>query len=163
MANDLPSKRLSRLYGVNHFIVSLTNPLVIPFIRDKTANNDFFDPLVKFSTSVLKGTTQFNYSVAKRFFKYMPSLAPVANTINSVIQQDYMGDINITADFSTVRPRKLLSALSYKELTELITKGEQATWRELEAIRITTKVGRVLDQILAEYEGEETRLARRFL
>lgn len=163
MSNDLPSKRLSRLFRVNHFIVSLTNPLVLPFIRDTAHHNDLFDPLFKFGSAVLKETTQFNYSIAKRFFKYAPSLAPIANIINSIVQQEYMGDINIIADFSTVKPRKLLSALSYKELKELITKGEKATWPKLEAIRITTKVGRVLDQILTEYEAEEKKLARQVL
>ena len=163
MSNDLPSKRLTRLYGVNHFIVSMTNPLVLPFVRDTAYHNNFFDPIFRFGTSVVKETTQFNYSIAKRFFKYVPSLAPIANTINSIVQQEYMGDINIIADFSTIRPRKLLSALSYKELTELINKGEKATWPKLEAIRITTKVGRILDQILAEYETEELKLARRVL
>ena len=163
MSNDLPSKRLSRMYGVNHFIVSLTNPLVLPFIRDSAHHNDLLDPIFRFGTTIVKESTQFNYSIAKRFFKYIPSLAPVANTINSIVQQEYMGDINIIADFSTVKPRKLLSALSYTELTELIIKGEKATWPKLEAIRITTKVGRILDQILEEYEAEELRLARRVL
>ena len=163
MSNDLPSKRLTRLYGVNHFIVSMTNPLVLPFVRDAAYHNNFLDPFVRFGTSVIKESTQFNYSIAKRFFKYIPSIAPIANTINSIVQQEYMGDINIIADFSTIKPRKLLSALSYKELTELITKGEKATWPKLEAIRITTKVGRILDQILVEYEAENLKLAKRVL
>ncbi|PIE41574.1 MAG: patatin, partial [Gammaproteobacteria bacterium] len=34
VAGDLPIKRLSRLYGVNHTIVSQINPVVVPFIED---------------------------------------------------------------------------------------------------------------------------------
>lgn len=163
MSNDLPSKRLARLFGVNHFIVSLTNPLVLPFVNTPFQRNEFFAPMIRFSTAVIKETTQFNYTIAKRFFKYIPSLALVANAINSVVQQDYTGDINIMADFSIIKPGKLLSVLTREELTELIRKGEKATWPQLEAIRVTTKVGRILDKILEDYEAEELRLAKRVI
>ncbi|HET8704842.1 MAG TPA: DUF3336 domain-containing protein, partial [Pseudomonadales bacterium] len=33
-ADDLPAKRLARLFGVNHYMVSLINPLAAPFVRD---------------------------------------------------------------------------------------------------------------------------------
>jgi NTE family protein len=163
MSNDLPSKRLARLFGVNHFIVSLTNPLVLPFVNTPLQRNDFFAPMVRFTSAVIKETTQFNYSIAKRFFKYVPSLALMANAVNSVVQQDYTGDINIMADFSVIKPGKLLSVLTLEELTELIRKGEKATWPKLEAIRVTTKVGRILDNILEEYEAEELRLVHQVL
>ncbi len=163
MSNDLPSKRLARLFGVNHFIISLTNPLVLPFVNSPFQRSEFLAPVVRFGTAVIKETAQFNYSIAKRFFKYIPSLALIANSINSVVQQDYQGDINIMADFSVIKPNKLLAALTREELAELIKKGERATWPKLEAIRICTKVGRTLDKILEEYEMEEMRLAKRFL
>lgn len=160
MSNDLPEKRLSRLYQVNHFIVSLTNPLVLPFVTDPSKETGRFAPIKKFGLSVMKETTQFNYSIAKRFFKYAPSsVALAANNINSIVQQNYLGDINILADFSVFNSRKVLSALSFDELNELIRKGEKATWSKIEAIRITTKIGRILDKILERYEAEELALA----
>lgn len=152
MSNDIPTKRLARLFGVNHFIVSLTNPLVLPFITDPTKDNEFFQPVRRLSSVLLKETTQFNYSLAKRFFRFMPSsITFAANTINSIVQQEYIGDINIIADQGLLRPGKLLAALSPEELLALIRKGEKTTWPKLEAIRITTKIGRVLDEILAKY------------
>jgi len=163
MSHDLPSKRLARLFGVNHFIVSLTNPLVLPFVNAPFQKNDFFAPVYRFGSAVIKESTQFNYSIAKRFFKYSPSMALMANSINSVVQQNYTGDINIMADFSVLKPGKLLSNLTSEELAGLIRKGEKATWPKLEAVRVTTKVGRILDKILDEYEAEEMRLATRVL
>lgn len=163
MSNDLPSKRLARLYGVNHFIVSMTNPVILPFVNSPFHRNEFFAPIIKFNTALIKEATQFNYTISKRFFKYIPSLALMANSINSVVQQDYTGDINIMADFSVIKPRKVLSPMTQEELTELIKKGEKATWPKIEAIRITTKVGRILDKILADYEGAELQLAKRSL
>ncbi len=163
MSNDLPSKRLARLFGVNHFIVSLTNPFIIPFANSPFQRSEFLAPVVRFSKTIIKESSQFNYTLAKPFFKYIPSLALMANATNSVIQQDYTGDINIMADFSVIKPTKLLSSLTREELTELIDKGEKATYPKLEAIRICTKVGRTLDKILEAYESEEMRLVKRVL
>lgn len=153
MANDLPSKRLTRLYGINHFIVSLTNPLVLPFIKDPSQQNRLFEPVRKLSTSLLKETTQFNYSIAKRFFKYFPKKVTfTANAINSIVQQDYIGDINIFADFNILKASKVLATWTPEELKAIIDQGEKATWPKLEAIRVTTKIGRILDEILEQYE-----------
>ena len=160
MSNDLPEKRLTRLYQVNHFIVSLTNPLALPFVMDPSQQNGRLAPIKKFGLNFMKETTQFNYSIAKRFFKYAPSsVALAANNINSIVQQNYLGDINILADFSVFHARKVLSALTFEELSELISRGEKATWPKIEAIRVTTKIGRVLDDILEAYEHQEMTLA----
>lgn len=152
MSNDLPSKRLTRLYGVNHFIVSLTNPLVLPFVSDPSAQNPLFVPARRLGTTILKETTQFNYSMAKRFFKFLPkSMAYSANVFNSVVQQEYTGDINILADFSIIKAKQVISEQSIEGLNVMIEKGERATWPKIETIRTTTKIGRVLDQIIKDY------------
>jgi predicted acylesterase/phospholipase RssA len=163
MFNDLPSKRLTRMYGVNHFIVSMTNPFVLPFVRDEGQGSDTIAAIRRFSKVMVKETTQLNYSMAKKLFKYFPKLALAANNINSVVQQDYTGDINIIADFSVVKPGNLLNRMTFEELTELIRKGEQAAWPKIEAIRTTTKVGRLLDEIIDLFEEQELMLANRVL
>ena len=163
MTNDLPSKRLSRLYGVNHFIVSLTNPVVLPFANENSIDNEWLSAARKFGSAMIKETTQFNYSLAKPFFKYIPKLAVTANGINSIVQQYYHGDINIIADFSVIKPRHLLSSLTYEEVSALIRNGEKATWPKIFQIDTTTKIARVLDQILKEYESQEIELAKNSL
>ena len=161
MSNDLPEKRLTRLYQVNHFIVSLTNPLVLPFVDDPSKQSGRLASFKKFGMNMMKETAQFNYSLAKRFFKYAPSSVTfAANNINSIVQQNYLGDINILADFSVFNSRKVLSAWTYEELQDLIKRGEQATWPKIEAIRVTTKIGRILDQVLEKYEAKELALAK---
>ena len=153
MSNDLPSKRLSRMYGVNHFIVSLTNPFVLPFINDPSEQTAFFRPFRRLGVSVIKETAQFNYNMSKKFFPVLPkSVAYAAKVINSVVQQDYTGDINIIAQFNLWDARKLLKAMSFEELRALIKQGERATFPKIEAIRVTTKIGRTLNRILKNYE-----------
>ena len=163
MTNDLPSKRLSRLYGVNHFIVSLTNPVVLPFATDTSTNNEWISAARKLGSAMIKETTQFNYSIAKPFFKYIPKLAETANGINSIVQQYYHGDINIIADFSVIKPRHLLSSLTHDEVEALIRNGEKATWPKLNQIKISTCIATVLDDILREYERIEIELAKHSL
>ena len=155
MSNDLPSKRLSRLYGANHFIVSLTNPFVLPFVNDPSSQKPLFKSLRRLGVSFIKETTQFNYSLSQRLFPVLPkSVAYTAKVINSIVQQDYTGDINIIANFRIRDARKLLKAMSFDELRALIKQGERATFPKIEAIRVTTKVGRTLNKIIKEYEGK---------
>ena len=53
-----------------------------------------------------------------------------------------------------------MSPWTFEELKDLIRKGEKATWPKIEAVRITTKIGRILDQILETYEAKELSLAK---
>ncbi len=71
------------------------------------------------------------------------------------------GDINIVADFAVIKPRHLLSHLTYDELLGLIRNGERATWPKIETIRVCTKIARVLDDILESTEERELGLAKR--
>lgn len=38
---DLPMRRLSELFNVNHFIVSQVNPHIVPFLRASKSNSRF--------------------------------------------------------------------------------------------------------------------------
>lgn len=163
MSNDLPSKRLTRLYGINHFIVSLTNPLILAFKRKPSKFNDLLAPGRRLGMAFLRETSHFNYTLTKSFFGYLPKpVTFAANAWNSVVQQDYTGDINIHANFSLLKTGNLLSYWSPEELSLLIDEGERATWPKMEAIRITTKIGRVLDEILSLYESEVEKLEQRY-
>ncbi|MEL6189421.1 MAG: patatin-like phospholipase family protein, partial [Myxococcota bacterium] len=149
VSDDLPAKRLARLFGVNHYIVSQTNPHVLPFVTD--ANLDV-GPL-----SVLRRTSQrtlrelLNGSAAM----VLPSLTgrrrltQTANMLLSVLNQDYLGDINILPPQPAMNPFRVLAYRSEDEAREMIRTGERATWPHLERIRIQTKVSRTLDRILA--------------
>ncbi len=164
MSDDLPAKRLSRLYGVNHYIVSQTNPHVLPFVTDAKLDTD---PL-----SVMKRTTQrtirelINGSVAlfNRPLQYSPLLSRGVNGLLSIINQDYLGDINIIPPVGLIRPFKVLSYRTTAEATALIQAGERSTWPKMEMIRNQTKISRTLDRILHEYEerrsAEQARTAR---
>ena len=44
VADDLPAKRLSRLFSTNHYIVSMVNPIARAFYREMTKHVRFGRP-----------------------------------------------------------------------------------------------------------------------
>jgi NTE family protein len=161
VSDDLPAKRLARLYGVNHYIVSLANPFALPFASDPSTQSSLLADTTKFAKSWVRELASFGHSVSYKYLKGWPMVGAVASNFHSLVSQNYTGDINIIADFKVINPQHLLSHLSYEELIGLIRSGERATWPKVEAIRVCTKVARVLDGILENFEERELSLAKR--
>jgi NTE family protein len=156
VSDDLPAKRLSRLYGVNHFIVSQTNPIVLWAVRDtQIENSGLFNALRQLGGRSIKEFSKVGSSVARKYFKNSPRVRRVTNIVYSVINQEYTGDINIIPRYRFFDPRKLLTELTPDELQFFIAEGERATWPKIEMIRASTTISRKLAEILAVYEAEE--------
>ncbi|MFT5482343.1 MAG: TAG lipase/steryl ester hydrolase/phospholipase A2/LPA acyltransferase [Halieaceae bacterium] len=157
VSDDLPAKRLSRLYGVNHYIGSLINPIIM-FAGDnpqsvlplpgslRTAGHWGAARLARFSTTI-----------TQRYTRQWPRFNLLINMVTSILNQKYTADISIYPDFRKFDMRKILSHLSEEELVNLVNQGVRATWPQLERIRISTKISQTLDRIMAEY-GEQPLL-----
>jgi len=156
---DLPAKRLARLYGVNHYIVSLTNPFVLPFVVDPAHSGG----LRKAASRLLKvGMREYAVimeNLNRRYMKAFPRVESMLSLYFSVLSQSYTGDINIIYQVDLKDPRRLLTFLTPEEMMEMIRKGEQTTWPKVEAIRSNTKIGRILDDLLEDYERREMSMA----
>ena len=72
--------------------------------------------------------------------------------LRSIINQDYVGDINILPDYKFHNPLRLLTFPGEKQMQRLIDSGERCTWPKLEMIRLQTRISRKLDEIVAQYE-----------
>ena len=83
----------------------------------------------------------------------------MANAGLSIINQDYIGDINILPDMLLFNPLKLLSNRSLEEVVDLIAMGERATWPKIEMIRVQTKIGRTLDRIVGQLDHGAPKLS----
>ncbi|QFU77829.1 DUF3336 domain-containing protein [Halioglobus maricola] len=147
MSDDLPAKRLARLYGVNHYIVSQTNPHIIPFVRDSNRRNTKGDILKTAATRTAREWINASAEIMQKPLAKRPRLNQLTNTMLSVINQDYMGDINIMPPFRFHNPARILAHLSEQEIMKLIKTGERATWPKLEMIRVQTEISRTLDDI----------------
>ncbi len=152
VTHDLPAKRLSRLYGVNHHIVSQANPLVTPFASDVTQLPSAFNSIRRASVSTLKAWLNVNMQLWEKPLSLFPQVQRLANLSMSVINQEYSGDINIVRPMMFWSPSKILSNLSIDDISALIESGERSTWPEVERVRAQTKISQTLDRILAHYE-----------
>jgi NTE family protein len=153
LSDDLPAKRLARLYGVNHFIVSQVNPHVFPFVSDTEGEKKTVMSTVK---SVTRATAREWINAGASIMEKPLSLSPVASRLTNValgiINQDYVGDINILPDTRLFNPLKLLAHRSVDEIVALISMGERATWPKVEQVRVQTKIGRKLNEILLDID-----------
>jgi TAG lipase/steryl ester hydrolase/phospholipase A2/LPA acyltransferase len=154
VSDDLPAKRLARLYGVNHYIVSQTNPHVLPFVTDAKRENDVSSIIRNASKRMLREWLNASAEIIRRPFKRNQSVNRLLNMTMSIINQDYVGDINILPPTVFFNPLRLLSHRSTDEIKKLISMGERATWPKIEMVRVQTKIGRTLDNILHEYEHD---------
>lgn len=151
-SEDLPIKRLARLYGVNHNIVSLVNPAAVQFAPD-TQKQSYWGPLKKF---MIDATRAYSHSMQLLSQKHLPEskLSFAINQMNSIITQDYTGDINMILPGSSVfKVGRFFPPIPQKDMDMLIREGEKAAWRKMEQIRLATKISSTMDEILYEMEG----------
>jgi len=153
VSDDLPIKRVMRLYGVNHSIVSQTNPVALPFISENHSST-----ICGIIKETLQSTTkQWALASAKIIghpMKLSPRLSQLLTFTSSVLAQTYTGDINILPPRRLHNPAQLLSQRTNLEIIELIRHGERATWPKIEAIRVQTKISHALDAIAKNLEAE---------
>jgi NTE family protein len=160
ISDDLPAKRLTRLYGVNHFIVSQTNPHVFPFVMDAKRKTGIISTLEHASRKTAREWINAGVSLVEKPLSWNPTINRLTNMALAVINQDYIGDINILPSKRFFNPLKLLAHRSVEEIIELIEMGERATWPKIEMIRIQTKISRRLDKILTGFDRDLSRLRR---
>jgi len=158
-SDDLPAKRLARLYAVNHYIVSLTNPFVLPFVSDPAQSSEFRQMASRLFKVSMREYASIMERMNRRFLKGFPRVESMLSLYYSVLSQSYTGDINIIYQFDIKDPRRLLTHLTPEEMMNMIRQGERATWPKIEFIRNCTKIGRILDEILVKYERRELKMA----
>ncbi|QSP93878.1 DUF3336 domain-containing protein [Marinobacter salinisoli] len=168
-AEDLPAKRLSRLFGVNHYIVSMINPIAVPFVQDPKirsaagirtiAGGLMIDSAADVLAQLEKYLTRFGASF----------ISPAILLAHGVLTQNYTGDVNIILNKRDFLWRNVL--FSYhrdKEIENLVLAGKRNTWPKLAMIRNAALIGRELDDILEmlderEFGGKQNGRSRRHL
>lgn len=156
VSGDLPAKRLMRLYGVNHFIVSLINPMVVPFIEDvKTSPSRGFRSVITEGVIKLFNET---LTTSEKFFDRRGELgnriaAQLAYLVR-MLEQDYLGDINILLDKSDFKWRNTVFEFKDGEIEALIDTGKRSTWPKLAMIKNAALISKTLDRILEDLNQE---------
>lgn len=161
LSSDLPAKRLARLYGANHFVVSQTNPHVIPFVTDAKRKRDPMS-LIRYA-SLDTARTWVNTSAAlwRKPMASSERLTKVTNRLLSIINQNYKGDINIIPPKKYFNPIKQFGSMSRADMDDLVEAGRRATWPKIEMIRLQSKISRTIEKITHEYHHEVIEQSRR--
>lgn len=152
LSDDLPIKRLARLYGVNHSIVSQTNPLVLPFISAEGAGTGVLSTVTQTGLNTLK---EWGLAAAHIMQKPLNPDSPVSKIIDgymSLVSQTYTGDINILPSQRILNPTEVLSVKTPAEILDLMREGERSTWPHLERIRTQTKISQTLQHLVDELD-----------
>ncbi len=157
VSQDLPAKRLARMYGVNHFVVSQVLPglgredSLKPGMRKIVS-----DASIAATKQVVRGCLDFVQHRAR----VGPRLATAIEAVNALIDQQFKADVNIVPGFGDTRLADILRTLDEDEMVKLMAAGERATWPRLPIIDTTTRIGRTLDGILHEFEVDEAHWLR---
>ncbi len=157
IGDDLPIRRLTRLYGVNHSIVSLVNPLVLPFVtRRARQGSDIASITRQFATRMFKETT--NYSI-EMLQKGIPSdnINFAIDKLQAVMMQEYRGDITLIPPRSLAHLFSLARNFSPGEEANFVETGMRMTWPCLEMIKNTTAISRTFRSCLERLRQPSTR------
>ncbi len=154
ITDDLPARRLARLYGVNHFITSQANPISLFAVRDPHAPDNMLTRLTSIYWSASRDFVRTVYPFVMGLVRDIHPVSTYTRFLFSVMSQDYDADINIMLRHRFLDPTMLLDRLTPKEAEELAREGEQAAWPRIEMIRNCTEVSRYI-------EGARRRLQER--
>jgi len=152
---DIPKEKVNRLHNVNHYIVSQTNPHIVPFLSDdleKTGMLPFLQDVI------VKGPmlqVEHVLDLVHRHFN-VPGLTSIIKKAHAIVGQNYSGDITIHPARPEFSLGKVFTNASEEDARQLIEAGRRATWPKIERIRNTTQISRTfstcLDRLAARYK-----------
>lgn len=157
VADDLPAKRLSRLYSTNHYIVSMVNPIATAFLSKDEERTSLGKAAGTLGVGMGREVLNFYRGVAQTKGANWPRFNMMLHGVHALLDQEYTGDINIVPNFRIANPLRLLSHLDEEELTLLIREGERSAYSRVEAIRRCTMISRTLEEILYRFEYGDLR------
>jgi len=153
LKSDLPGMRLRRLHNVNHFIVSQTNPHVIPFVRGSLEEQGLAGNLLDFGYSVVRGTAKYAIGVGR----LSVPVQRVRHTLDyaaSILDQDYRGNIMIVPKLTVWRYANVTANPKMEAVQRFIKEGERATWKRIEMVRNQLLIAQTLERCLRRLEPQ---------
>jgi NTE family protein len=152
LRSDLPSLRLRRLHNVNHFIVSQTNPHVLPFISRRDPGAQGIRSAVReYANWTLRTQASGLVKLARSSIPLRAVREPL-DLIRNVLDQDYRGNINIFPRASVSGFVNAVANPNPATVKRFIVEGERATWPRMEMIRMQTQISVTLERCIARVE-----------
>ncbi|MEW6169248.1 MAG: DUF3336 domain-containing protein [Pseudomonadota bacterium] len=160
LSADLPMLRLARLHNVNHYIVSQTNPHIVPFMAQIDREERARRGLAPLAAELVKSSGTGALRLARKHLDPYGS-GRVISKIDNVVRQRYSGDINI---YPRSTPRRVLRMFSNplpEDIQRYVRSGERATWPKIERVRNQTRISRTFEDCLRLLKAQEQELLHR--
>ena len=153
LKSDLPMLRLRRLHNVNHFIVSQTNPHVLPFVGQREPGaRGLVNGAKTYAGATVRSQASGLLKLARAVLP-IPSVGQTIDTATSILDQDYRGNINIFPEVSLWRYANVTSNPKLGDVQRFMLEGERAAWPRIEMIRLQTAIAQTLDRCVEKMEG----------
>jgi NTE family protein len=153
LKSDLPMLRLRRLHNVNHFIVSQTNPHVIPFqTRREPGARGLIHGAKVYAGATLRSQASGLLKLARSVVR-LGTFDHTIDTATSILDQDYRGNVNIFPDVSLWRYANVTSNPKLADVQRFMLEGERAAWPRIEMIRVQTAISQTLSRCMDRLEG----------
>lgn len=121
---DLPMRRLSELFSVNHFLVAQVNPHMLPFMNTRPGpSSRFSKAVVSLSVDVMSEFAHRCSQAIQAGFGF-----PLLQKTHSILRQKYTGNITIIPAFSWSEYANILSNPSVELTTRYMILGEKTTY-----------------------------------
>jgi TAG lipase / steryl ester hydrolase / phospholipase A2 / LPA acyltransferase len=153
LKSDLPVLRLRRLHNVNHFIVSQTNPHVIPFMARSAPGGG----------GLLASSREFVVSTAlnqsKSIINLLRANLPVVRlqrpleAMAAILDQEYRGNVNILPRNSLWRFMRVTANPKLEDVKRFILEGERATWAHMSQVRNQIAISQTLDRCVERLDN----------
>ncbi|MEW6167653.1 MAG: DUF3336 domain-containing protein [Pseudomonadota bacterium] len=150
LKSDLPILRMRRLHNVNHFIVSQTNPHVLPFVSQREPGG-VLHAARTYAYSTLGGQTKSLIDFVRHNLPQSKARRTL-DVASSILDQEYRGNINIVPEVSLWRYANVTANPTMESIKRFILEGERATWPRIEMIRNQTLISQILNDCLERIE-----------
>lgn len=163
LKSDLPTLRLRRLHNVNHFVVSQTNPHVIPFIHKDHDREGIVQSARRFAFSTARNVSKNAIDLARGVMPSSGAIGRQLELASSVLDQNYRGNITISPNRSLWRFLRVTVNPKIADIERFILEGERATWQRMSMIRNQVLIGQALGRCVDRLEKQHLPRERREL
>ncbi|KAL9552377.1 hypothetical protein MBANPS3_003788 [Mucor bainieri] len=161
--NDLPLKKISEMFSVNHFIVVQINPHIAPFLHRGKGKPSWLRTSMNFVLRFVKEELQHRCSQLMEIGVSSNATLRLQNVLN----QRYVGDITLSPDLTFTDVGKILTNLTREEAVNFIQRGERRTWDNLSKIHHSLKIELAIDAAIYKLRrvllGESPQIPQEFI
>lgn len=156
---DIPKDKVNRLHNINHYIVSQTNPHVVPFLHEEVEETGLLPFIQDVILKAPMVQVEHFLELVHQHFD-IPGLSSIIKKAHAVVSQTYSGDITIYPERHLLNVSKIFTNPGPDQIAKMMLEGRRATWPKIERIRNTTQISRTFDNCLKRM-SERFRYVRR--